>query len=151
MNHLIWTGQAEEECALEETEADTDTVEIGEIEAETVEERVKTDKVDANLANKILESPFLHHTEWSESAKATAEAIEVAGLTGLHPKDIRQIVKDKKTGQLILLDSGSCWCIEPASPGLRANGRVDMSYKLRKACGTPLICYGEKQRTIEPG
>ena len=40
------------------------------------------------IFEKILESPFLHHTEWSESAKTIVEAIEVAGLTGLYPTDI---------------------------------------------------------------
>merc|ERR1711974_94978 len=55
------------------------------------------------------------------------------------------------SGELMLLDSGSCKCIEPASPGLRASGTVDTSYKLTTASGKPLICYGEKQRTIELG
>ena len=51
----------------------------------------------------------------------------------------------------MLLDSGSCRCIESASPGLRANGTPDPSYKLAAANGKPILCYGEKQRTIQLG
>ena len=73
-------------------------------------------------AEDILGSSFLYHNDWNDGTKATAAAIEVAGLTGLAPKDIRPIIKDGKTNELLLVDSGSCKCLEPASPGLRANG-----------------------------
>ncbi len=104
-----------------------------------------------NLAEDILSSSFLHHTEQNDEAKTTVAAIEVAGLTGLNPKDIRPIIKDGKTGSLMQVDSRSCRCIEPTSPGLRATGTPDKSIKLQTASGKPLVCYGKKERMIELG
>ena len=125
-------------------------METAEIELVSHDEK-QEEKMHTNLAEDILSSSFLHHSEWNDEIKATAAAIEVAGLTGLDPKDIRPIIKDGKTGELILVDSGSCKCLEPASPGLRANGTPGTSYKLATASGKPLVCYSEKQRTIELG
>ena len=125
-------------------------MEAAEVELVSHDEK-QEEKMHTNLAEDILSSSFLYHNKWSDDTKATAAAIEVAGLTGLDPKDIRPIIKDGKTGELMLADSGSCKCLEPASPGLRANGTPITSYKLITASGKPLVCYGEKQRTIELG
>ena len=133
--------------------ADDNLTEIEEIFYDCVEEIVEVEEIGSVSCDKtspedILGSSYLYHTQWSEEAKTIATAIEVAKITGLNPTDIRPIISDGETGELMLLDSGSCRCLEPASPGLRANGTPDPSYKLAAANGKPLLCYGEKQRTI---
>ena len=101
------------------------------------------ESVAATPVDNVQDSPFLYHTDWGGETKRAAAAIEVASMTGLDPKDIRPAVLDTIKGEFMLLDSGSCVCLEPAPPGLRSNGTPDPKIKLVTASGKPLVCYGK--------
>ena len=64
------------------------------------------ESVAATPVDDVLDSSFLYHSEWGGTTKQTAAALEVAGLTGLDPKDIRPAVLDKQNGEFVLVDSG---------------------------------------------
>ena len=95
--------------------ADDNLTEVEEIFYDCAEvEEIESVSCDKTRPEDITGSSYLYHTQWNEEAKTIASAIEVAKITGLDPTDIRPIISDGETGELMLLDTGSCRCLEPA-------------------------------------
>ncbi len=79
------------------------------------------ESVEQGTPEQLFNSSYLYHTDWGDREKQMAASVEVAGLTGLNPRDIRPVVLDRAKGEYVLLDSGSCVCLEPAPPGLSSS------------------------------
>ena len=85
----------------------------------------------------VSDGEFLYHSDWGDDKKVEVSMLEAAALTGLNPRDIRPVVRDQESGDDMLVDSGSVICLEPAKPGLRANGVPDPSIRLTTAKENP--------------